>query len=61
MLIMLLVQYLYITERKLTGEQKILQNEKLRNMYCLTVITRMSKSKKEWPAHVIHMAEDRNT
>lgn len=57
----MLVQYLYITERKLTGEQTILQNEGLRNLYSLTVITRVSKSKKEWPAHVIHMGNDRNT
>ena len=55
-----LVQYMYIRDRKLAGDQKISQNEELHNLYSLTVITRMSKSKKERPAHLIHMGEDRN-
>ena len=52
---------MYIRERKLTVDQKILRNEELRNLYSLAVITTMSKSKKERPAHLINMGEDRNT
>jgi hypothetical protein len=55
------VQCMYMRDRKLMGDHKILQNEDLHNLYSLTVITRMSKSKKERPAHLIHTGEDRNT
>jgi hypothetical protein len=60
-MLIVLVLYMYIRDRKLTGDQKILQNEELRNLYSSTVMTRKSKSKKERPAHLIHMREDRNT
>jgi hypothetical protein len=60
-MLIVFVQYTYLRERKLTGDQKILQNEEFYNLYSLTVITRIRKSKKKQPTHLIHMEEYRNT
>ena len=60
-MLIVLVQYMYMRDRKLTGDQKILQNDEFRNLYSLTIITSMSKSKKKQPAHLMHMGEYRST
>jgi hypothetical protein len=45
---------------EVTGEWTKLHNEKLNDLYSLTNIVRVVKSRRmRWPGHVVHMTEER--